>query len=493
MKAQNVSMSKCYIFLLFLFIAFELCGSEYSVRFKPASVDVADIDFDGDPDIVLGHHYFDNWTGFTILYNNGEAEFTTIDTFYYGGSHENLILERLNGNDEYDYVTQYYDDVSEGGIGVVFDYDDGIYYDDTYLLTENVGMMETACISSTNVKDIIFASNYGQFMGILYNNGNGVYSDPEYYDLENPPGGLACGDLNGDDREDIVVCGSDLIVFFNYPSNFVPVEVDSASSFLCDVKLADIDNNGNMEMVCVYWGIPGVRKRLEIYSNDGYDNFILNYSKWIDEAMGRICVSDLNNDEFPDVVYNVSYGYPHSDYELFHTYILFNNQDGTFQDPVNYYTGICSHKSYVTDLDGNGWNDIITLNYDFYNPPPDTGSVHILFNDGTGNFVEEPQTDNTELKIENVKCKISNYPNPFNPVTTVKYNTDKEGFVEINIYDIKGRLSRNLFSQTVKEGKYELIWNGKNDDNQYCSSGIYLMKFEFNGKIHDTGKLILLK
>ncbi|NIT58439.1 MAG: hypothetical protein GWN00_20085, partial [Aliifodinibius sp.] len=73
--------------------------------------------------------------------------------------------------------------------------------------------------------------------------------------------------------------------------------------------------------------------------------------------MVRIFVSDLNNDNFPDIIYNVSIYYPNSQYELFHTYILFNNQDGTFQDPVNYYTGICSHKSYAADLDGNGWND----------------------------------------------------------------------------------------------------------------------------------------
>jgi hypothetical protein len=160
---------------------------------------------------------------------------------------------------------------------------------------------------------------------------------------------------------------------------------------------------------------------------------------------------------------------------------------------VNYYTGICSHRSFTADLDGNGWNDIITMNYDFYNPPPDTGTVHILFNDGTGNFVEEPQTGNTECIMENVKCKISNYPNPFNPETTIKFTTAEEGLVEINIYDIKGRLVKKLVNQIIEGGEHEVIWDGTNEDNQYCSSGIYLMKLKLDGVNRKTGKLILMK
>ena len=242
--------------------------------------------------------------------------------------------------------------------------------------------------------------------------------------------------------------------------------------------------------------MPGVPKRLFIYLNDGMSNFYLSYDKWIDEAMAKIHVADLNNNSYPDVIYNVSYSYPNSNYELFHTYILFNNQDGTFQDPVNYYTGICSHKSYSADLDGNGWNDIITLNYDFYNPPPDTGSIHILFNDGTGNFVEEPQVginQNCILTIED--CELSNYPNPFNPSTTISFNLQEEGEIKLEIYNIKGQKVKTLIA--LPNGglgtRDSVTWDGTDENNQPVSSGIYFYKLNVSGKTEAVKKCLLLK
>ena len=116
-------------------------------------------------------------------------------------------------------------------------------------------------------------------------------------------------------------------------------------------------------------------------------------SQWINEAIGRMCIADVNNDGYPDVMYNNTLYYPNSDYELFHTYVMMNNQDGTFRDPVNYYSGVCSAISCVADLNGDGWKDIVTLNYDFYNPPPDTCSITILFGDGTGRFIDDFPAD----------------------------------------------------------------------------------------------------
>lgn len=366
--------------MIFLFMTLLIFTKSFTVEYivprKPASVDVADIDLDDDLDIVLGHHYYNNWTGISILINGGNGVFTLVDTFYYGGSHSSIILEKINNNSEYDIITQYYDDIANSGLGIIFDYDDGLYYDNFYLLSEGIGMLETTDIGTDIDIDLIFASDYGQFMGILYNNGTGQFSNPEYYDLDYHPGGLACGDLNGDGGEDILVCGGAYIdVWYNYSTGLQYCNI-SDTAYVSRIEIADIDQDEDNDIIATRWGMPGVQKRLFIYSNDGAGNFNLSYDKWIDEAMAEIFVSDLNNDNYSDVIYNVSYSSPNSNYELFHTYILFNNQDGTFQDPVNYYTGICSHKSYSADLDGNGWNDIITLNYDFYNPPPDTGSIH---------------------------------------------------------------------------------------------------------------------
>jgi len=63
------------------------------------------------------------------------------------------------------------------------------------------------------------------------------------------------------------------------------------------------------------------------------------------------------------------------------------------------------------------------LNYDFYNPPPDTGTIHILFNDGTGNFVEDPVVGimESEPPVTSGYELYQNYPNPFNSTTMISY------------------------------------------------------------------------
>ena len=277
------------------------------------------------------------------------------------------------------------------------------------------------------------------------------------------------------------MCSSDLYIII----------IDS--TYAHHVEISDIDNDGNNDVVATFWGMAGSLKKVLVYSNNGNCNFDLSYSKWIDEAMANIFVSDLNNDTFPDVIYNCSLYYPNSNYEIFHTYILFNNQDGTFQDPVNYYTGICSHKSHAADLDGNGWNDIITLNYDFYNPPPDTCRIHILFNDGTGNFVEEPQVEISNYQYQITNLKLTNYPNPFNPQTNINFNLTRLSKISLSIYNIKGQLvSKLIDNETFQKGIHSIIWNGKNNKGKEVSTNVYLYTLRI-GDNSFSKKMLLLK
>lgn len=489
---RGIYMKKITLLLIILIMAIIVFADEYNIPKKPASVDVADIDLDGDLDIVVGHEYNNNWTGISILTNNSGL-FTFEDSIYYGGNHTSLYITQIDNNNSYDIITEYYDDVGNLGLGIMFDFYDNLY-ENHFFLNNGSGNFKIGDINSDNDIDVIFYCNPFFFWGYIINSGLGQYSNPEYYYLDYPPSGLACGDLNGDSRDDIIVCGGAYMdTWINYSTGLQYMNICD-SAYVSGVKVADIDQDGDNDLIATRWGMPGVAKRLFIYSNDGMGNFTPIYDKWIDEAMSEIFVSDLNNDNYPDVIYNVSYSYPNSDYELFHTYILFNNQDNTFSDPVNYYTGICSHKSYAADLDGNGWNDIITLNYDFYNPPPDTGSIHILFNDGTGNFVEEPQVDiNKEYIIYNNKCKLTNYPNPFNPSTTINFSIQNDSKIELLIFNIKGQKIKTLINNNFSKGNHSLFWYGNDELNQPVSSGIYYYKLNVNGKTESVKKCLLLK
>ncbi len=95
---------------------------------------------------------------------------------------------------------------------------------------------------------------------------------------------------------------------------------------------------------------------------------------------------------------------------------------------------------------------------------------------------------------------LSNYPNPFNPTTTISFNLTAEN-AELIIYNIKGQkvkdLSPSLCHPERVEGrgetKYSVIWDGTDENNQPVSSGIYFYKLNINGKSESVKKCLLLK
>jgi Secretion system C-terminal sorting domain/FG-GAP-like repeat len=487
-----------FTYLFIITAAIVVYSSEYEVPKNSASVDVADVDLDGDLDIVLGHD-FDvgtGWSGITILLNDGTGVFNLADSVYLLAGQSSIHIKNINENTYPEIFAKSYNTNEENEYLAVINNSD---LTDISLFPFNtnqgINSFEINDIDLDNDIDVIFQSHVGEFWGILYNNGNGEFSEPEYYNLGIHPNDMAVGDLNGDERDDIAI-GGGFRIFYNYPTHFEEV-IPNLPIPPHDVLIEDVDNDGKNDIIGTDWGIPGTQKRILIYRNEGNDNFQLIYNSWIEEAMARISASDLNNDSYIDIIYNVSYSYANSNYELFHTYILFNNGDGTYEEPVDYYTGICSHKSMAADLDGDGWNDIITLNYDFYLPHPDTGTIHILFNDRTGHFVEDPVTgiEDEEITVEEFKL-YQNYPNPFNPTTRIKFTIPESplpggdgrgGLVTLKVYDVLGNEVATLVSEEKTSGRYEI-----NFDASSLASGIYLYRLMVNDYV-DVKKMILLK
>jgi hypothetical protein len=66
-----------------------------------------------------------------------------------------------------------------------------------------------------------------------------------------------------------------------------------------------------------------------------------------------------------------------------------------------------------------------------------------------------------------------NFPNPFNPTTTIKYDVPKNTFVKIKVYDVTGKQVADLVNKEVEAGSYEVNWNGIEN-----ASGIYFYRIE---------------
>ena len=87
----------------------------------------------------------------------------------------------------------------------------------------------------------------------------------------------------------------------------------------------------------------------------------------------------------------------------------------------------------------------------------------------------------------------ANYPNPFNPETTISFTLPKaEQQVSLSIYNSKGQKIKTLFSGNADQGTQRLVWNGVDDNGRAVGSGIYFYRLTVAGKSHSR-KMLLLK
>jgi len=85
-----------------------------------------------------------------------------------------------------------------------------------------------------------------------------------------------------------------------------------------------------------------------------------------------------------------------------------------------------------------------------------------------------------------------NFPNPFNPSTTIRFDMKAKGPVTIRIYDVAGRLVRALVDEVRDAGSHAAVWDGRNGTGAEVASGIYFYKMETAGFLA-TRKLVLLR
>ena len=97
--------------------------------------------------------------------------------------------------------------------------------------------------------------------------------------------------------------------------------------------------------------------------------------------------------------------------------------------------------------------------------------------------------------IENIPDNFTlyqNHPNPFNPLTTIRYDLPEDGFVNVTIYDMMGRVVRSLVNMEQNAGFKSIQWNATDDTGSPVSAGLYLYTIQA-GEFRQTKKMVLLK
>jgi hypothetical protein len=133
------------------------------------------------------------------------------------------------------------------------------------------------------------------------------------------------------------------------------------------------------------------------------------------------------------------------------------------------------------ELEGNYYYYVTTMYGSFEGSPSPT----LLL----GN----PYVDNQDEVVPGLKTALNaNYPNPFNPTTTISFELAESGNTNLKIYNTKGQLVRQLLNSEMSAGTHHLVWDGRDSSGRPVSSGLYL--YRLNSKNYSkTRKMMLMK
>ncbi|MHB9028902.1 MAG: FlgD immunoglobulin-like domain containing protein [Candidatus Latescibacterota bacterium] len=157
---------------------------------------------------------------------------------------------------------------------------------------------------------------------------------------------------------------------------------------------------------------------------------------------------------------------------------------GTFSGVMHWDGTTLTEYTPADGLTGIGVNSI-----DFSSD----GAVWIGTDRGVSRFMPDTVVAVQEKDESPTSFAITgNYPNPFNPSTTISFSLGAPEKVTLTVYDITGRKVRELISGPMSAGAHSVVWDGKDERGKAVSSGVYLSRLEAGGKA-ETRRMLLIR
>jgi hypothetical protein len=177
------------------------------------------------------------------------------------------------------------------------------------------------------------------------------------------------------------------------------------------------------------------------------------------------------------------------------------------------YTGgnlvVMAYKPFVADYydEANGFKTTNvgverSLVYTSMDTPIDLGNLPPAGRDMTipniKFMLSNPVVEEIDVVIEEPRpvfarnSLLPNYPNPFNPSTTISFDNVVEGNVRIDIFNVKGQRITTLTNQHYGIGLHKLVWDGRDDFGTQVGSGVYLYRMTSENHT-ETRRMIMMK
>lgn len=336
--------------------------------------------------------------------------------------------------------------------------------------------MAAADLNGDNKADIVIATNNNQVHAINY---QGEYL-PNY--PLTIPGDNVTAPLITSNR--IVVASYNKLYSFNYAGTLIHQFEVSGSPVLPIAN--DFNNDGFVD-----YGFATTSRNLYIVSENG--QILDGFPKLLNRNCQTPPLStDVNGDVYPEIICfdssNNIYIYDYQGNSLpnfpFAANLTSANPatlgdvygDGELSFVLGYTQGIAmANLKLPVNNDVPSW---LTYRNNYHR----TGFMDTSF-----------AVSNNDNHAEIVTTALAgNYPNPFNPETTIAFSLEKAGSVKLEVYNIRGQRVKTLANGNMDKGKHNIVWNGRDSNGNQVSSGLYLYRLTTEKKEFNS-KMILLK
>ena len=155
---------------------------------------------------------------------------------------------------------------------------------------------------------------------------------------------------------------------------------------------------------------------------------------------------------------------------------------------------VASFSAPLTGLDGGTG---LVYASGFLTPTDQDSAFTLMLTTPSGYVVELPGTeavlelDDNDNMISKNFTVLPNYPNPFNPQTSIRYNLDIDSNIKITVYDLLGNVVNELFQGFQSSGNNSINWDATNNTGQLVSSGVYIYKIQTDDSYHYSRMMYL--
>ncbi len=463
--------------------------------YTPPFVD--DLKRNGRPEIYGKHHSSFPPSGPVEIYERNEnGLFIPLYAYSDSATINVQSMGEIHGRGEKEIFINYYDTIpryvvyrsdSIGVLPTTFDF--FFYYETIFQINhttfgdfDNNGITDAAFI--VGWKKIIVS----EFRDSI-NNFTTVF---EYENLDETFSGFAIGDIDGDDRTELIAgggLGKIISIESNRENTYELIWEDNFSTYNAYMKTttADIDGNGKPE----FWVggqdfVEGIT-RFECYEATGDNNYepvAMIELRYINSLYTNyLQAKDLDGDGKEELIISLANiililkftGSPNNNqYDIYYVKI------GEATEPTAEFQPLTT-----ADLDGDGKIDIL-LPFDKYENGQYIDFSYILRQNGTVG-VEPLNTQPTSFDVY-----VKSYPVPFNSTSSVIFSIAKEGIAKIKVYNSLGKEIKTLLEEQLSPGEYNIQWEARDKYGNPLPSGIYFISLRTDNVIKTT-KTILLK